>query len=455
MKTLDLTVQKFLAGRLWHREHTPFSMDIIDGQIDAGHIGVIQGVSKLNKHFGRSFYHCNRCRNKQQEKFTLFNCAKCNGLCAYCRKCLKMGRVSVCTTLICWKGPPLAFHQQHENNWQGSLTSLQKKASEELIDSNERRKSHLIFAVCGAGKTEVLFEPIYQLLNEGKRICVAAPRVDVILELAPRFKAAFPKTTISALYGGAKVSKEPAQLILATTHQLYRFHNAFDVVFVDEADAFPYTADETLQMAVKKAAKEGAPIHYVTATPSKKLVGEAVRQQAISMIPRRYHGHPLPVPRYEALWRYEAQLNKGKLPAKLVRWINKQLREEMPFLLFFHNIELMERALLLIQVLDSRIEAVHAADEQRKETVQAFRNKEIPGLLTTTILERGITIPNVQVAVIGAEQSIFNRSALIQIGGRVGRAISAPDGDFVLFHHGITYAMDEAKREIIGLNKRE
>ena len=48
--------------------------------------------------------------------------------------------------------------------------------------------------------------------------------------------------------------------------------NAFDVIFVDEADAFPYTADETLRRAVKKAAKENAPIHSVTATPSKKLI---------------------------------------------------------------------------------------------------------------------------------------------------------------------------------------
>ena len=79
--------------------------------------------------------------------------------------------------------------------------------------------------------------------------------------------------------------------------------------------------------------------------------------------------------------------------------------------------------------------------------------KKLPGLLTTTILERGITIPNVQVAVVGAEQQIFNKGALIQIGGRVGRSSEHPDGDFVLFHHGITYAMDDAKNEIIQLNK--
>ncbi|MFB8735903.1 helicase-related protein [Bacillus sp. SL00103] len=42
-------------------------------------------------------------------------------------------------------------------------------------------------------------------------------------------------------------------------------------------------------------------------------------------------------------------------------------------------------------------------------------------LVTTTILERGVTIPNVQVGVLGAESTIFTESALVQISGRAGR----------------------------------
>lgn len=82
-----------------------------------------------------------------------------------------------------------------------------------------------------------------------------------------------------------------------------------------------------------------------------------------------------------------------------------------------------------------------------------LRNQQIPGLLTTTILERGITIKNVQVAVVGAESRIFTSSALIQISGRVGRNIDFPKGDIVFFHHGITAEMDDARNEIIRLNK--
>jgi len=365
-----------------------------------------------------------------------------------------MGRVSSCTELIYWAGEQPKYSNEHELAWVGTLTARQQKASDELAESTEQGLPHLVYAVCGAGKTEILFQPIHEQLIQGKRICIAAPRVDVILELEPRFRTAFPNTAIEALYGGAELGTGgPAQLILATTHQLYRFRGAFDVIFVDEADAFPYTADETLRQAVRKSAKQGAPIHAVTATPSAKLLSEMKQTGRISSINRRYHGHPLPIPRYDPLWNYSRQISKGRLPKKLMEWTEQRLDRNEPFLIFFHSIELMQKAEPIFKKIHSSIHAVHASDENRKEHVQKLRNKEVPGLLTTTILERGITIENVQVAVVGAEQPIFNKGALIQIGGRVGRSAKYPDGDFVLFHHGITYAMDDAKNEILQLNK--
>ncbi|MDG3045198.1 hypothetical protein OE903_19940 [Bacillus sp. B6(2022)] len=42
-------------------------------------------------------------------------------------------------------------------------------------------------------------------------------------------------------------------------------------------------------------------------------------------------------------------------------------------------------------------------------------------MVTTTILERGVTIQDVQVGVLGAESPIFTESALVQISGRAGR----------------------------------
>ena len=50
-------------------------------------------------------------------------------------------------------------------------------------------------------------------------------------------------------------------------------------------------------------------------------------------------------------------------------------------------------------------------------------------LVTTTILERGVTISNVAVAVLGAENPVFDEAALVQISGRVGRDRKFPEGE--------------------------
>lgn len=49
-------------------------------------------------------------------------------------------------------------------------------------------------------------------------------------------------------------------------------------------------------------------------------------------------------------------------------------------------------------------------------------------LFATTVLERGITIPDVQVAVLHGEHPVFTAASLIQMIGRAGRNIDFPDG---------------------------
>lgn len=441
---MDKQLQQFLTGRIWLREHIPFPREAIDAHIESGHIHLKPGIEKDQNQalFGQlKKYICNRCHNINQHLFHTFQCTRCNKNCTYCRHCIRMGRVSSCSELLLWKGEHARGANAHVFAWSGRLTPLQQKASEELLSSVEQNQSHLMSAVCGAGKTELLFPSIFQCLKQGKRVCVAAPRTDVILELFPRFQKVFPKTTIHALYGGAPDQQGFAELILATTHQLYRFENAFDVVFVDEADAFPYYADQTLQRAVKKAAKQDAAIHYVTATPTKSL--QTTNQSILS---RRYHGHDLPVPRFDSLWGYARQLKKQKVPYKLKQWIEEKTKNNIPFLVFLPTIEMLEN-------FPGDLPRVHAEHSERKELVMQLREKKIPGLLTTTILERGITIENVHVAVVGAEQKIFTSSALIQISGRVGRSAQYPNGDIVFFHHGITREMDKAKAAIEGWNQ--
>lgn len=441
---IEPNLQNFFTGRIWSREAAPFPKEKVDSYIK-------RGLLKVKTAIGEGPI-CSRCLNTNKNWFIFYQCSRCQKTCTYCRHCIQMGRMSSCTELLIWEGPPPAGQKSHKLDWKSEFTPLQKKASNELADSIRKGKSHLIHAVCGAGKTEILFTAIHDALNRKKRVCIATPRTDVVLELAPRLQEVFPQTTVHALYGGAPQSFLHAPLVIATTHQLYRLEEAFDVMIVDEADAFPYTYDPSLQKAVQKAKKKQAPIAFVTATPSAELL-QLKKTGSYSFIPSRYHGYPLPVPRFSSLWRYDKVIKKRRIPKKLKEWTMKRITESEPFLIFFPTIELMEQAISLFQQLDPAIEAVHAEDADRKDKVIRLRNEELKGLLTTTILERGITIKNVQVAVVGAEREIFTASALIQISGRAGRNKHFPTGDIVFFHHGITIEMDTAKEEIERLNR--
>ncbi|MCH4824772.1 DEAD/DEAH box helicase [Planococcus halocryophilus] len=434
-------VEEFLTGRIWLRHFIPFPKEQIDRAILNGSVTTRFGITDEKQ--------CIRCLEHSLQKIVPFYCEACQQICHYCRHCIKMGRISSCTELITWALPSTNLLQSHSFNWTGNLTPLQQRASHEVQKSISQKNDHLIYAVCGAGKTELLFPPIFEALKIGLRICLAAPRTDVVLELTPRLRAAFPNTIIHSLYGNAPEELGFAQLVVTTTHQLYRFENAFDVMIVDEADAFPYSYDIALKRAVVKAKKKEAPIVYVSATPSTELLKQVAH---VSKLFKRFHGYPLPIPKFQSLWRYDKTFAKGQLPKKLTVWVDEKIDKKEPFLLFFPTIELIEQAIDIFKRKYPALEAVYSQDADRKEKVMKLRQKEIPGLITSTILERGITIPNVQVAVIGADEAIFDAAALIQISGRVGRSSEYPDGEIIFFHNGITRQMDKAKKMIISYN---
>lgn len=440
----------YLRGRIFPLSTLPFPKHFVERYMNEGIIQTKKGVSVQRRLF-RRFYRCERCHNIDQQRFTTYDCMSCQKSCTYCRNCLALGRVSTCTTLCTI--PNTKRHLNKEvSKWEGIYSSYQQFAAEKMT-TRAKNYPQLLYAVCGAGKTEVLFAPIRAALQRGEYVALVSPRTDVIRELLPRMKKVFENIDILVLYEGEKPQPLQAPLVLATTHQLYRYEHAFDAIYVDEADAFPYNADETLRRAVQKAVKRDGHIHFITATATREMIAHYKRVGDVWTIPVRYHGYPLPEPTYRSSYFYRERLRKGILPHPVKRWLQQVVQRKKPYLLFFASIDEMHRALPLVRAIDPTVRAVHASSESREEDVLALRHGEVRGLLTTTILERGVTIPHVQVAVLGAERRIFTKEALIQIGGRVGRSKEAPTGDFILFHHGITFAMDAAKNEIQRLNK--
>ncbi len=112
---------------------------------------------------------------------------------------------------------------------------------------------------------------LHQTLQEGGRIALASPRVDVCLELFPRIQAVFFLTkAIALLHGNSQEAYRYTKLVICTTHQLLKFHQAFDLLIVDEVDSFPFVNNEHLYYGVRNARKRSSLV-YLTATPTKRI----------------------------------------------------------------------------------------------------------------------------------------------------------------------------------------
>ena len=445
----DHHLQKFLAGRLLLLEEVPFPLDVIHEHVEHGYICYEKGIIDE----GRAIV-CQRCGNRRAHLLGRLPCARCGKDCIYCRQCIMMGRVSQCTPLVRWTGPELSFSYPDALCWNGELSPAQEEAAEKVVTAIAEKTDLLIWAVCGAGKTEMLFPGIAYALRHGLRTAIATPRTDVVLELAPRLQQVFPDVPVAALYGGSEDRYKFAPLTITTTHQLLRFQDAFDVMIIDEVDAFPYSADDMLQRAAEKARKSKSTQVFLTATPEESWQRECwTGKRNCYILPARFHRHPLPLPRFIWCGNWRKALERKSIPASVENWVRERLAKGKQALVFFPHIELMERSLPLFQRLHPEIAAVHAEDPERKEKVQAMREGRIPVLLTTTILERGVTIPNIDVAVVGAEDDTFTESALVQIAGRVGRSPDFPAGDIVFFHYGRSQAMIRARNQLIRMNR--
>ncbi|MGE6630228.1 DEAD/DEAH box helicase [Bacillus sp. NPDC077027] len=399
-------------------------------------------------------YTCKRCGATNKRYFALTPCEICQKQCVYCRSCIMMGKASECTFLYEWTEASALQFFQVKMTWDGELSSGQKAASKKIIEVIKKKEDLLIWAVCGAGKTELLFHGIEYALKKGKRVCIATPRTDVVLELEPRIRNVFMGIEIAALYGNSPNRFQTSPLTISTTHQLLRYKEAFDVMIIDEVDAFPYSLDDRLRFAVEKARRKDSVCIYLSATPSHEMKSQIEKEMLTAIkIPLRFHKHLLPVPCFKWIGHWKKKIKKRRLPFPLIKWLTGHVVQKRRVLLFVPSISIMNEVTNILTHLNINAQGVSAEDKDRKKKVRQFREHMYDVLVTTTILERGVTIQNVQVGVIGAEVHIFTESALVQIAGRVGRHPEYFSGDVYFFHYGVTQSMREAKKHISQMNK--
>ncbi|CAH1054250.1 DEAD/DEAH box helicase [Paenibacillus pseudetheri] len=393
----------------------------------------------------RAISRCLRCGSAPTGRTA---CAACGLMgCAYCEACLALGRSRACALLLRSAALPAvrctaALDPTVAAGRWGLSPAQAGAAGAALGFLAERRERSakmcperfLLWAVTGAGKTEMIFPLLEAVLAAGGRALVATPRRDVVLELAPRLAKAFPAEILAVLYGGSTERWVSGRLTLATTHQLLRFHRAFDLVIIDELDAFPYHNDPMLAYAAEQACKVDGSFIYLSATPPQEMQ-RLVRSGRLphARVPVRFHGHPLPVPQHLTMTSVQTCLKRGILPRSLIHTLRKSLEREAQIFCFVSRIAHIEGLLVLLRrsFPGVVIEGTSSKDPFRAEKVTAFRNRAISLLVTTTILERGVTVPRSDVFILDADSDLFDEASLVQMAGRAGRSKDDPAGRVV------------------------
>jgi len=342
-----------------------------------------------------------------------------------------------------------------------NFSPVQQEASDYAVQFVAKPWLHkpnlLIWAVTGAGKTEILFHAINHCLLLNRAVLIVSPRKEVVLELTSRLQKVFPQEKIVSLHGESWQKGEISRLVVATTHQALNLYRYFDLVVIDEVDAFPYPNSPMLHQAVAQARLPNGQMIYLTATPPKNLL-QQVRQGSAELIkiPCRHHGYPLVVPQVKIDKRIQKQIEDHILPREMRRFIDHLVQKDRQGFLFVPRIEWISPIVEMIdQYMDQRkqVEGVYANDPDRNKKIEAFRERKIRLLVTTTILERGVTMPSIDCFVCQADAGVFDESTLVQIAGRAGRSSHDPNGLVIYFSQSRTRAMVDAIKQIEGMNR--
>ena len=133
--------------------------------------------------------------------------------------------------------------------------------------------------------------------------------------------------------------------------------------------------------------------------------------------------------------------------------VKKFINDNKPLFVFAPTIEECEKLCRFLSVFAKNGNFVHSQCQDRTRRIEQFREGHYRYLVTTSVLERGVTLKNLQVIVFDADHPIYDKGTLIQISGRVGRKIDAPEGEVVFIAKRKTTAMEQARASIINSNR--
>ena len=275
----------------------------------------------------------------------------------------------------------------------------------------------------GYGKTEIAIRAAFKAVQDGKQVAVLVPTTLLVQQHSKTFAeryAGFPiKVAGISRFNTAKESKEILRDlengsldVIVGTHRLLSNDVAFKdlgLVIVDEEQRFGVEQKESL-----KKMRTTVDVLAMSATPIPRTLEMAVtgirEMSTITTPPEERH----------PILTYVGPADDSQIKAAIHREL---LRDGQIF--YLHNrVESIDRCASRIQELvpEARIRVAHGqmSESQLEDVILGFWNRDFDLLVSTTIVESGLDIPNANTLIVEHAEN-FGLSQLHQLRGRVGR----------------------------------
>jgi transcription-repair coupling factor (superfamily II helicase) len=323
-------------------------------------------------------------------------------------------------------GPDSAEQNDFELDFPYELTPDQAKSITEIKSDMEQQKpmDRLLCGDVGYGKTEVAVRAAFKAVLEGKQVAFLVPTTilaqqhyetliermqdfPIDVELISRFRTT---KEIKEVKEGLKSGKVD---IVVGTHKLlgkYIIYKDLGLLIVDEEQRFGVRHKERI-----KTLKTNVDVLTLTATPIPRTLHMSmlgVRDLSVIETP--------PENRFP-VQTYVLEQNSNFIKEALERELS---REGQVFYLYNKVQSIYEkREQLQMLMPNASIGVAHGQMTERdlEETMIDFINHEYDILVTTTIIETGVDVPNANTLII-EEADRFGLSQLYQLRGRVGRS---------------------------------
>ncbi|HFU4455646.1 TPA: ATP-dependent DNA helicase RecG [Streptococcus suis] len=313
------------------------------------------------------------------------------------------------------------------------LTAAQANALSEIL-ADMQSPSHmnrLLQGDVGSGKTVVAGLAMFAAVSAGMQAAIMVPTEILAEQHYQSLRQLFPDLSIALLTGGMKVAERRTALeaisdgrvdVIVGTHALIQesvSYHQLGLVVTDEQHRFGVK-----QRRLFREKGDNPDVLMMTATPiPRTLAITAFGDMDVSII------NQLPAGRKPIITRW---VKHQQLPTVL-EWLEKELRSGAQVYFISPLIEESE-ALDLKNAIDLQaelqahfgsqvtVDLLHGKmkNEEKDAIMQAFKDRKSAILVSTTVIEVGVNVPNATVMVI-MDADRFGLSQLHQLRGRVGR----------------------------------